>query len=156
MKKTKEPLFETRKFNDYACAKDVYDKAEKNRIRYTIALGLAALATLMIWIGILMNESSTVAATLGGLGIFLGIGSYIVGGGLMKAIKCGVKVAKFGWFLVPFFPIDLLCGLIGAIFGIMFFLSIPVVFVGMNFLQATKDQKEAEQYLSYFSGAQGA
>lgn len=54
------------------------------------------------------------------------IGAYLCGG-LFKAVKMAVNIAKWGWLLVPVFPIDIAIGLGVGFMGLMMFIFVPII-----------------------------
>jgi hypothetical protein len=59
------------------------------------------------------------------LAIILSVVSYFFAG-FVQAIKMSGKIAKWGWFVVPF-PIDLVTGLLAFVFAILAFLFVPII-----------------------------
>ena len=101
-------------------------------IRNCIALGTASLGTLLSVI-YFFNMESSFASTLFGMSIILGLVSYILGGGIIDAVKGAAKIGKIGWLIVPF-PIDLVVGLMTTVFAVLLFLCCPIIFVGKTVL----------------------
>ena len=54
--------------------------------------------------------------------------SYILCGGLGYTIKAAFGVAKTMWHIIPHFPLDLLLGIVGFIFGLFCLVFVPVFF----------------------------
>ena len=55
--------------------------------------------------------------------------SYILCGGLGYTIKAALGVAKAMWFLIPFFPVNILLGTAGFFLGLFFLFFVPIFFV---------------------------
>lgn len=69
--------------------------------------------------------------------------SYILCGGLGYTIKAAFGVAKTMWRVIPAFPIDLLLGIVGFIFGFFFLLFVPVFFA-IKSIKAKQSQAPLE------------
>lgn len=74
----------------------------------------------------------------------------IVGGGFVKVLKMGWKVAKWAWFLVPIFPADLIIALCAGYMIIIGFIFIPVVYLWLMKRQTVKDLKVAETFIQAY------
>lgn len=143
--KNRAPLMETMEFSNYAQAKDMVKNAENKRIRLLIGLGISAvstLITLLMVFGTLGNEYIAIP-------LLLALPAYLIGGGVMSALRTAGRLAKFGWFITRF-PYDIVTGFFTFFFSVIAFLFIPFVFVFMNFIQHDRDYKEAKRYLSYY------
>ena len=92
--KKKATLFETVQFQDLKEAKRAVTYAKINQIRILIGFVLAVVATYLSYTG--MTNQSDGALVAGG---FLGFFSYIVGGGLGRAIKTAWNITKICWFI---------------------------------------------------------
>lgn len=97
-----------------------------------VGVGIAALATIFgivtlctVW----SEAASKVASTCFGFAFILSLVSYILCGGMGKAIKSAWGVAKTMWFLVPVFPVDLCMGIVGFFMGMCMFFCLPIFFV---------------------------
>ena len=141
--KKKATLFETVQFQDLKEAKRAVTYAKINQIRILIGFVLAVVATYLSYTG--MTNQSDGALVAGG---FLGFFSYIVGGGLGRAIKTAWNITKICWFMIPIFPLDLGLALLGGIFSLYGLMFVPVLFVGMNFIQHKKTLDAAKRYLA--------
>lgn len=145
-KKQRTKLIEDIKFKDFEHAKRAVTLAKVNQIRILIGLLLAAIATGFTAYGLFGNAADPLVTCLKGL--FIAVPAYLIGGGIFKALGLAWRIAKFGWFVVPFFPADLVFGfffLFVSIFGLMF---VPVFFVGMNYIQHKKTLDAAKSYLA--------
>ena len=87
-----------------------------------IALG-ATLCTIIGVFGLVNNN--TFLASLMGFGAVAGIVSYFFGG-FGNAVRMAGKIAKFGWFILPF-PIDIISLLFTFILSIYVFLFLPII-----------------------------
>lgn len=141
-RKEKRALFETVQFQDLKRAQREVAFAKINQIRILIGFLIACIATYLAISGFRNQENTWV------LGFGLGIFSYLVGGGILMAIKFAWKLTVIGWFMIPVFPVDL------AICLAFFFLSLyglaflPVIFIGLNFIQQKKNLDAAQRYLA--------
>lgn len=159
MERTK--FFEELQFSDAAYAQSVKEKTEQKLERCKLGVKIAAAAQIA-WIcafvfphmpSILVDIDAIVA--LGGT-----IAAYIIGGGLLAALKSTWKIAKtlgvIGWICVPF-PFDIMTGLtltITAMASIpIFFIMLPFVLVYSYYLQLKKDYNGAVEYLGYCAPA---
>lgn len=140
--KKKATLLETVQFQDLKRAKREVSFAKINQLRILVGFLLAIVATYLSFKG-LMDQSEIWVG-----GFFLGVLSYLIGGGLGRAIKTAWNITKFCWFVIPFFPMDVilaLCGFGFSLYGLMF---VPVFFVGLNYLQHKKTLEAAKRYLA--------
>lgn len=140
--KKKTTLLETIQFQDLKRAKREVSFAKINQLRILIGFLLSIIATYLSFRG-LVNQSE---AWVGGL--FLGVLSYLIGGGLGRAIKTAWRITKIGWFVIPFFPMDILIALVCFMFSMYGLMFIPVFFVGLNYLQHKKTLDAAKRYLA--------
>lgn len=82
--------------------------------------------------------------------IGLNIYSMIVAGGIKKVLKMGWNVAKWAWFLVPIFPMDLIIALCAGYAIIIGFIFIPVIYLWLIKRQAVKDLEMAESFIKAY------
>ena len=117
--KTKKSLIEKTVFNDHAYALAAKKKAEKRVGMIKVGLIISAVSTLATVFGVKFISSNS---TVGGLLLFVAIigafASYIIGGGVKIALSSAWKLAKFGWFILPF-PYDIITGILGFILGVI-------------------------------------
>lgn len=139
--KEKQKLIEDIVFEDFAKAERTVKFAKINLIRVIIGLVLAVIGTGLSLYGLFGNGDAM-------MGIYVAIPAYLIGGGIFKALKTAFKLAKIGWFIVPVFPADLAFALVFLIFGIVAFLFVPIVFVGLNYIQHNKTYQAAQEYLA--------
>ena len=147
MKKNKRnntKVIETITYTNFEQAQKTVNSAKVNLIRISIGFALSVAATICTLI--LLGDGSK--TTLIPVSMLLGIASYLIGGGIFKALKMAGKFAKIGWFIIPAFPADLLIGFGTLIMSAICFLFVPVIFVGMNFIQHKKNLDEANRYLA--------
>ncbi len=140
-KKESNKLFESVEY-DIAKAEKVIAKSQKKIEKSKIGLIVAGVATALTAIAFLVPVLDFLIV----FAFLASIAAYIIGGGIKIALKTAWKIAKFGWFIIPF-PYDIATGICTLIFAVFGFLFIPVVFVFVNFLQIKKDLKEAQEFL---------
>lgn len=94
--------------------------------RLMIAQIIALVATVLSVIGLVLNWKDVGPwDTITGLGILLGLISYIFGG-LLTAIKMAWGIAKWGWYVAPF-PWDIASGIISFGVGLVAFVLLPII-----------------------------
>jgi len=143
-KKESKKFFESVQFDTVENAENTARKAAKKLEKAKIGLIIAGVATALSALGF----SFEVLGFLLPIAFLAAIAAYIVGGGIKIALKTAWKIAKFGWFVIPF-PYDIVTGIVTLIFAIMGFIFFPVVFVLVNFFQIKKTLNEAEEFLGY-------
>lgn len=144
-KKEKVKLIESVQFEDLEHAKRTVTRAKINQIRILIGLVFAVISTGYTVYGLLGNPADT---TWVGFSIILAIPAYLIGGGIGKALKAAWNITKIGWFLIPVFPADLLLAIGFFFVSVFLFLFIPIVFVGLNYVQHKKTLDTAKSYLA--------
>ena len=142
----KEKLFEEVQFQDIERAKREVKFAKINQIRILIGFVFSLIAIVFTALAIWGNPEKT--SMFVGIAVFLAIPSYIIGGGIFKALKVAWKITKIGWFLIPMFPADILIALACFIFAVVGLLFVPVIFVGLNYVQHKKTLDAATSYLA--------
>ena len=85
---------------------------------------------------VLVDDSTKSACMM--LALVGALAAYILAGGISTAVKWAVGIAKWGWFIVPHFPIDLMFGLVAGAAGLMAFLFFPVIIVGKRYMERAK------------------
>lgn len=142
----KEKLFEEVQFQDIERAKREVKFAKINQIRILIGFVFSLIAivftALMIW----GNPENTGAFATAA--ILLAVPSYIIGGGIFKALGVAWKITKIGWFLIPVFPADVLFAIAFFFFAVVGLLFVPVIFVGINYVQHKRTLDAATSYLA--------
>lgn len=142
----KEKLFEEVQFQDIERAKREVKLAKVNQIRILIGFIFSLIAivftALMLW----GNKENT--SMYGTIAILLAVPSYLIGGGIFKALKVAWKITKIGWFLIPVFPADVLIALACFFFAVVGLLFVPVIFVGINYVQHKRTLDAATSYLA--------
>lgn len=152
--KKKASLFETEILDGEEAAKELYERNTKKLERCKLGLIVAVIASVVGGIGLAMQFElislplliENVIETLLPFAIIGSAISYILAGGILTAIRYSFRIAEFGWFLIPIFPIDLCIGFLALAFSIMTFIYVPIVSVGINYVQTKKNIEQAELY----------
>lgn len=144
--RTKEKLFEDVQFEDIERAKRELKLAKFNQIRVLIGFIISLVAIVFTAIAIWGNTEDSDKFWI--LAMLLAVPSYIIGGGILKALKVAWKITKTGWFLIPVFPADVLMAIMFFFFSVMGLLFVPVIFVGLNYVQYKKTLDAAKSYLA--------
>ena len=115
--------------------------ALKKRYKFQkIAAIVALVCSFINFSGIFLGKD--VPDALLYISIIAGFACYIVGG-LKNVISFAAKATKMAWFAVPFFPMDLIVGIMGFILIIMVAIFLPFVAV-LNCCQRSRNAlKEA-------------
>lgn len=145
-KRKQTRLIEDVQFKDFEHAKRAVTLAKVNQTRILIGLVIALIATGFAAYGIWGNAEDPVMYI--GLAPFLGVVAYLIGGGILNALKAALKITKIGWFMIPVFPADVLFGIVALFFSIFALLCVPVIFVGLNYVQHKKTLDAAKSYLA--------
>ena len=138
-------------FDSYAQAQDMVNAAQKRVTRIFIGMVIAAISTGLTAYAFLAKPDS--AANCYFYAFLLSFPAYLIGGGLGKAIRSAWNLAVVGWFLIPFFPIDLFLGAAAFFAALLCFCFVPLVFVLINYCQNAADLREARKYMSYYKPA---
>lgn len=145
-KRKQTKLIEDVQFKDIERAKRAVTFAKVNQIRILIGLIIALIATgftaYSFWGNADYPPLYICVASL------IGVVAYLIGGGIFNALKMAMKITKFGWFIIPVFPADILIGILAFFFSIFALLCVPVVFVGLNYVQHKRTLDAAQSYLA--------
>lgn len=111
----------------YVTHKNKKRKEEKVMNRLEIAQKIALVATILSVGGwfICYVAGLDFGVYIMLVGVLGGFVSYIFGG-LHTALKMAFKIAKFGWYIVPF-PIDLFTIVISFFIAIVVLIMVPIV-----------------------------
>ena len=148
MAKTKEKieLIETVGFESVEKAQREVKFAKINMIRTLIGTAFAVLSTVLLLIALFgKNSDYYMYAALPA------IPAYLIGGGIGKAIRAAWKVTKTGWFLIPVFPVDVLLSIAFFFLSLFAFFYLPIIFVGLNYVEHKRALKAAEAYLAQYA-----
>lgn len=105
--------------------------------RLKIAQYIALVGTAFTVIGFIANtKGSQWAAILMGIGMVIGLVSYVFGG-FLTALKMAGKIATIGWFIVPF-PIDILTFIITLFMSFIIFMYLPIIPIRKAYKESLK------------------
>lgn len=149
MEKQKVELIEERQFNEAAYAEDVLKLCQMQLEKIKLGMIIAGIATVSSIIMVLTSKIEIISNACFIISVIGAIVAYIIGGGFGSAVKFAVKLAKWGWFICPVFPIDILVFIVVLILAIIAFFFLPVIFVFLHYRQVKADKDAAETYLSY-------
>ena len=149
MEKEKVELIEEKQFNEAAYAEDVLKLSQVQLEKIKIGMIIAGVATLSSIIMVIASKIEIISNACFIISIVGAIAAYIIGGGFGSAIKLAVKLAKWGWFICPTFPIDILVFIVVLVFAVIAFFFLPLIFVFLHYRQVKADKVAAETYLSY-------
>lgn len=144
--KEKTKLIEAVQFKDVERAKRAVALAKINQIRILIGLVIAIVATGLTAYGLFGKPEDPVVFIF--LAPFLAVPAYLIGGGIGNVLKTAWKITKIGWFLIPVFPADVLFAIAFFFFSIFGMCLVPVIFVGLNYLQHKQTLDAAKSYLA--------
>lgn len=145
-KKQKEKLFEEVRFQDVERARREVTLAKINQIRILVGFIIAIVSTVFTAIAIWGNsEEPTIFWFFAAI---FAIPAYLIGGGIFKALKVAWKITTIGWCLIPVFPADVLFAIVFFIFSVFGLLFVPIIFVGLNYIQHKKTLDAATSYLA--------
>lgn len=148
MAKENKPLFEKMEFNDVQYARDMMSGCEAKLAKCQKAMPFAAVGTLCGVPAFIFNGAAPrLTSVLLFVAIVLSIIAYSTGGGIKIAISWAWKICKFGWYVIPFFPVDLVVAVVAFVVAVMGFFCAPLLFVWLNKRQITQDYEAAKQYL---------
>lgn len=144
MKKVK--MIEETVFESVEKAQREVKFAKVNMIRTLIGTGFAVLSTIFLLIALFGNDSQYYV-----IAALPAIPAYLIGGGIGKAIKAAWKITKIGWFLIPAFPVDVLLSIVFFILSLFVFFYLPIIFVGLNYVEHKRALKTAEEFLVQYA-----
>lgn len=144
MKKQKTKFFETPEFTSREVAEQFFSRTGKKLGDCRRALPVAIVGSASsVTAFLLWDKLELIAGLLFLAALACAIASFIIGGGILTTIKWAWKLALAGWFIawVPF--VDICVGVMVFIvaLGALFFL--PIVGVGLNYLQYKQDYEYA-------------
>ena len=123
-----------------------------DKINRAMPIAIAATAATAVAY-ILQTVTSGSAGFLASLPVFLfpiamvlGVVSYVLGSGFGEAVASVGRIAKWGWILVPVFPVDIVVGMVALFFGIAGLFFFPAFVLLDARKKAYKDLREAARY----------
>ena len=146
-------------YADSAMAQQELAKIPVRRKRCTIGLMIALVTEVLFILAFALGRSGNAAVVnmgevLGYVAIAGTVASYVVGGGLLMALKTFLGICKWCWLLCPIFPLDLLIVLIGGGIGILALIFAPLLYVFINWIKVRKETKYLSEYLGYMNDVQ--
>ena len=138
----KENLYEEPVFNDYAYAMSVKASAEERLQAVNSVWNLAIIGSICGVIGLPTGVLLLPAFVLACI-------CYRKIGGFSVAARWSWNFAKFGWFVVPYFPIDLGIGVACFFVGLYSLFFLPFFVARHLKKQAEKDLEAAEEYVRF-------
>lgn len=150
----KSHLFEETTFEGSDAAQEFLDKNAATMKRSKLGLQIAIIASVFGVICLLLAfdvvsidlpipvENAMLLICLVGSLI-----SYAIAGGILKSIRCSFRIAIVGWCIIPIFPINLCIGLLALMLSVLTFIFVPIVSIGINYVQTKKDIEDAELFI---------
>ena len=90
---------------------------------------------------LLKTSLLTLPTILSYVAIIMSIVAYHKGGGFGKYMKTFGEIAKWGWLLIPIFPVDLCIAFMAVAFGFMLMLYMPIIFISLHVKSIQKNVK---------------
>ncbi len=148
-------------FNSVAEATETKSKCEQRLEAYPMAkkyawissLGMVILFIFGTYVGgtnsgfVSGIRSLIIAVAMMAWIIFL-VMTYKSIGGMKAAWGISKKTAKVCWFFIPFFPMDLIWGMAGFVFGFIAAFALPVITLGSVKKGLINDLNAANEYLA--------
>ncbi len=96
--------------------------------RYTYATYIAIPATVLCILAFVFDKIGipVLPDICIVIGLLCSLGAYICGG-FVTAMKMAWKIAKFGWLVIPIFPVDVIIFIITAVYALFVLLFIPII-----------------------------
>lgn len=153
-RKKKSHLFEETTFEGRDAAQEFLDKNAATMKRSKLGLQVAVIASifgvfcLMLAFDVVSIdlpipiENAMLLICLGG-----SLVSYVMAGGILKSIRYSFRIAIVGWCIIPIFPINLCIGLLALMLSVLTFIFVPIVSIGINYVQTKKDIEDAELFI---------
>ena len=145
-KKEEVKLIEDAVFDSVEKAQREVKFAKINMIRTLIGAAFAVLSTVLLLIALFGKDSNFYMYAA-----LPAIPAYLIGGGIGKAVKAAWKITKIGWFLIPVFPADVLLAIAFFILSLFVFFYLPIIFVGLNYVEHKRAYNAAQAYLAQYA-----
>ena len=157
-KKQRKALFDSLEFSSSDYAREIYEK-ESKKLKFKFICCLISLLTSLCFLIILLSKKfPSISAFIDYTdeSIFLNvIFMVLMGSGWIALIisnffmifKLIWHCAWFGWFIIPFYFIDILGLIFGAVFGLYACFFTPVIPCIIGTYQTYKNKKDAEDFL---------
>ena len=136
-------------FNSYQEAVNAKEYAEMQIEKIDGCKILALIGTIcsLISMMIIWSEYSDLLVMAG---VVISIVCYVKAKCFGGAFKWGLNVAKWGWYLCPFFPADLIVGGVGLFLGFFLFFLFPSIALWGVKRQAKKDLEDANMFINNY------
>lgn len=148
-KKEKVSLFEKEVITDSGQAEAIIEKENKKYKFALVCTGLSLFATSMTLLSFtplaewaIFDWLEVIFIPLWGAGV---VATFLTGP--MNILKAVIKVGKISWFVVPVFPLDLVCFLAGMGFALIALVFLPTLYAAYNLYQSYLNKKNAETFL---------
>lgn len=149
-KKGKERLYEEIEFaNNIAYATQVKKESEEKLKKISKVWIISIIGSICGFFGFTFQPCLVVSFILACI-CYFNVGGYKV------AVTWSWKFAKFGWYIVPFFPWDLLCGFIAFVFGLYALFFMPYFTVNHTKKQLSMNLEAANTFLNSYQQVQAA
>ena len=148
-KKEKVSLFEKEVITNSVQAEAIIEKENKKYKFALVCTGLSLFATSMTLLSFtplaewaIFDWLEVIFIPLWGAGV---VATFLTGP--MNILKAVIKVGKISWFVVPVFPLDLICFLAGMGFALIALVFLPTLYAAYNLYQSYLNKKNAETFL---------
>ena len=139
-------LIEETMFDTVETAQREMKFAKINLIRILIGAAFAVLSAILLLVALIGKDSQYYM-----FAALPAIPAYLIGGGIGKAVKAAWKITETGWYLIPVFPADVLLAVAFFFLSLFAFFYLPIIFVGMNYIDHKRALKAAEAFLAQFA-----
>lgn len=150
-KKEKVSFFEKEIIVDYDHAESILKRENIKFKFFLICTGFSLVSTILCLLAFTPLVDLPIFAWLdtvvGDIIFVAGVGGALLTGPI-RIVKTIFKVAKFAWFIIPFFPFDLFLGFIALCIAAVAFVVAPVVFAAYNLYMAYLNKKYAELFIA--------
>lgn len=134
-------------FDSYQEAVNVKENAEMKIEKINSCNILALIGTICSLISMMIIYSKY-SDLLIMVGVIISIVCYVKAKCFGGAFKWGLNLAKWGWYLCPFFPVDLVIGAMGLAVGFFSFFLFPSLALWGVKKQAQRDLDDANEFIS--------
>lgn len=136
-------------FNSYQDAVNAKEHAEMQIEKINGCKILALIGTICSLISMMIIYSKY-SDLLIMVGVIISIVCYVKAKCFGGAFKWGLGLAKWGWYLCPFFPADLVIGAMGLAVGFFSFFLFPSLALWGVKRQAKKDLEDANTFINNY------
>lgn len=145
-------FFTPDEIGDIAEAQAALAKMSIKRKRCSIGLIIALVTELLFIIAFAFGEKEISIPVSNALLItaFVGtVASYVVGGGILTALKVFLGIMKWCWRLCPIIFLDIILVALGGIAGLLALIFVPILYVFINWIKLKREEKYLKEYLGY-------